>query len=108
MTSILHEYGWFFLLIIVIVGYMVYIYKRFGEKVAIKEARELAYKLMLIAEKNFVNGDEKFAWVVRKFYNMIPEYTKSLFTEKEIESFVQNSYDEIKDILDDGKKNNSV
>ncbi|KXZ39855.1 hypothetical protein SAMN05661008_00924 [Alkalithermobacter thermoalcaliphilus JW-YL-7 = DSM 7308] len=108
MNNVLYNYSLYFLLIAVICGYMIYIYKKYEEKVAIKEARELAYKLMLTAEKLFVKGDEKFIWVVNKFYNMLPEYTKNLFTEEDVENFIQKSFDEIKDILDDGMKNNSI
>jgi hypothetical protein len=76
----------------------------FREKADAKEAKEIAYKLMLYAEKNLGSGEEKFAWVVNRFYEILPDSVRKLLKEEYIEDFLQNSYDELKNILNDGNK----
>ncbi|WP_099189135.1 hypothetical protein [Tepidibacter mesophilus] len=92
-------YVWIMFILLISSGYIYYIYKIFGEKIAIKEAKEIAYRLMLYAEKNFENDDEKFQWVVQKFYETIPSSIKKLITQDMIEDFLQKTYDEMKESL---------
>ncbi len=101
------SYGLIFLVIFVTGGYLFYVYKQLGEKAAIVQAKELAYKLMLFAEKRLELGEEKFDWVVKRFYDLLPDTAKILFREEDIELFLQKTYDELKDILE-GEDKNSV
>ncbi|MEJ8553277.1 hypothetical protein [Tepidibacter sp. Z1-5] len=92
-------YVWIIFILSISAGYIYYIYKTFGEKIALKQAKEIAYRLMLYAEKNFETDDEKFQWVAQKFYETIPSSIKNLITQDMIEDFLQKTYDEMKKVL---------
>ncbi|MCT4509262.1 MAG: hypothetical protein N4A48_11020 [Tepidibacter sp.] len=92
-------YVWIIFILLINAGYIYYIYKTFGEKIALKQAKEIAYKLMLYAEKNFETNEEKFQWVAKKFYETIPSSIKQIITQDMIEDFLQKTYDEMKEVL---------
>ncbi len=92
-------YVWIIFILLINCGYIYYIYKTSGEKIALKQAKEIAYKLMLYAEKNFESDSEKFQWVAQKFYETIPSSIKNLITQDMIEDFLQKTYDEMKEVL---------
>ncbi|QOR35681.1 hypothetical protein IMX26_02290 [Clostridium sp. 'deep sea'] len=58
------------------------------------ELRELAYKLMLLAEKDFESGSgkEKFEWVINKIYEHLPKVTNLFVSREELEQYVQQLY----------------
>lgn len=92
-------YAWIIFILLINAGYIYYIYKIFGEKIALKQAKEIAYRLMLYAEKNFETDDEKFQWVAQKFYKTIPSSIKTILPQDMIEDFLQKTYDEMKKVL---------
>lgn len=72
--------------------------------------RELAYKLMLSAERLYEEnqGREKFEAVFKKVYNLIPAWLKYFIPEVTIKVKLQKWYEHAKDSLDDGYINNSI
>ena len=97
-------------LFICLIVYCVFIYLNNGKKALYIQLRELAYKLMLLAEKEFEsdNGKQKFEWVINKIYEFLPEVIKLFVTREELEHYVQQLYFHAKDLLDDGESNGSV
>lgn len=67
--------------------------------------RRNAYKLFLYAEHNVITG-RKMDYVVNEIYNMLPAIFRIL-PQSFYRSLLQKMFDEIKDLLDDGKINKS-
>ena len=119
LKEILVNYWWIILVVLGFVVYEVIKYKKIskiqGEDIAkeelIKDIRETVYKLMFLAEDKWGNGKEgsfKFAWVVESLYKLFPDSLKEVLGEDKVEETVQEWYIKAKDLLDDGKINNSV
>lgn len=66
--------------------------------------RKIAYKLFLYAENNLT--EEKMEYCVEKIYTYLPLPLKIL-PASFYRFLLQLAFDEIKDLLDDGKINNS-
>lgn len=75
-----------------------------------EKIRQLAYKLMLLAERSFRNqdGEVKFDFVVRIVYRSIPSWMRIFIKEEDICGLIQKWYDLAKDFLDDGEINQST
>ncbi|WP_432400896.1 hypothetical protein [Wukongibacter sp. M2B1] len=107
MSNVLYEYGWIMILVVGAVGYFYWVYKKQGKKNMLIEMREKAYALMLLAEKRFDTGEEKFDWVAEKLYIAIPNSAKIIFSQEDIEDLIQEIYENLGDFLDDGQLNKS-
>lgn len=68
--------------------------------------RKIAYKLFIYAEDNIVSG-EKMDYVVTQIYDLLPTLLRIL-PESFYKKLLQSIFDEIHDMLDDGKRNKSV
>ena len=69
------------------------------------------YKLFVEAEKTFLasgQGQQKFDYVIRLARSMLPKPVQVFVSEKMLKEVVQLWFDGVKDLLDDGKLNNSV
>ena len=69
------------------------------------------YKLFVEAEKTFIasgQGQQKFDYVIRLARSMLPKPVQVFVSEKMLKEIVQLWFDGVKDLLDDGKLNNSV
>lgn len=69
------------------------------------------YKLFVEAEKTFIasgQGQQKFDYVIRLARSMLPKPVQVFVSEKMLKEVVQLWFDGVKDLLDDGKLNNSV
>lgn len=69
------------------------------------------YKLFIEAEKTFKaseQGQQKFDYVIHMARGMLPKPIKVFVSEKMLKDIVQLWFDGVKDLLDDGKLNNSV
>ncbi len=74
------------------------------------EIRKDVYKLFLKAEHEFEEsgqGNQKMKWVIGKARLLLPEWLQIIVTEEVFEKLIQIWFDGIKDLLDDGKANNS-
>jgi len=67
--------------------------------------RNKAYKLFLEAEHEITKG-KKMDYVVEQLYNMLPIPFR-IIPQSVYKRWLQKLFDEIKDLLDDGKFNNS-
>lgn len=75
-----------------------------------KNIRQRAYKLFLYAEHNFVSGagESKLEYVVNNVYQYLPSIIRLFVSENMLKRVIQKMFDEIKDLLDDGKRNKSI
>lgn len=67
--------------------------------------RKMAYRLFTYAEDNIVSG-EKMDYVVSQIYDLLPIPLRIL-PESFYKNLLQKLFDEIHDMLDDGKRNKS-
>lgn len=102
----LFEYGWIIMGVVGVLGYFFYVYKKFGKEKAFLFAREVAYKLMLAAQKKFGqdSGKEKMDWVVDRFYILLPRTAQVAFSKVEILEFLQDTYNGFKDFIKEGQE----
>lgn len=74
------------------------------------DIRADVYKLFLRAEHNFEeshSGKQKMKWVIGRARGLLPVWVQMIVTEEMFEGIVQFWFDGIKDLLDDGKVNNT-
>ena len=72
--------------------------------------REDVYQLILKAEHIYNEsgtGKQKFEWVIQQARGLLPKWLQVLVPESALRNLVQKWFDGIKDLLDDGKVNNS-
>ena len=68
------------------------------------------YQLILKAEHMYNEsgtGKQKFEWVIQQARGLLPKWLQVFVTEKAMKEFVQKWLVGVKDLLDDGKVNNS-
>ncbi len=68
------------------------------------------YQLILVAEhmyKESGTGKQKFEWVIQQARGLLPKWLQVFVTEKAMKEIVQKWFVGVKDLLDDGKVNNS-
>lgn len=72
--------------------------------------REDVYQLILKAEHMYNEsgtGKQKFEWVIQQARGLLPKWLQVLVPESALRNLVQKWFNGIKDLLDDGKVNNS-
>lgn len=72
------------------------------------EIRQDVYRLFLEAEHIFEDshsGKQKMEWVIGKARSLLPAWAQIIITEEMFEKMLQFWFDQIKDLLDDGKPN---
>lgn len=72
--------------------------------------REDVYKLILKAEhmyKESGSGKQKMKWVLSQARGLIPGWLQPFITEDMLEAVLEKWFRGVKDLLDDGKINNS-
>jgi hypothetical protein len=72
-----------------------------------KKVREKAYKWFLKAEHYYIDGEDKMNYVIENIYPYLPISIRLFISENTFKNIVQTMFDEIKDLLDDGKFNKS-
>lgn len=107
MVEFLQNYWWIILIILGVITYFIWFYRKHGKEATLEEFRESVYKLMLAAEKQLEGNEEKFNWVVQRLHALLPISLKVLFTSEDLVFWVQKLYDEFKDFMDDGELNDS-
>ena len=78
---------------------------------SIEKIRSDVYQLFLKAEHLMVesgSGPARLEWVVDKAYVLLPTPIQFIVTREMLKIILKNWFDEIKDLLDDGKNNDSV
>lgn len=74
------------------------------------EIRKDVYDLFLKAEHKYKEsgqGQQKMKWVIGRARLLLPTWLQVIMTEDMFEQLIQIWFDGIKDLLDDGKMNNS-
>ena len=68
------------------------------------------YQLILRAEHMYNEsgtGKQKFEWVIQRARSLLPKWLQIFVTEETLRKIVQKWFIGVKDLLDDGKWNNS-
>lgn len=76
----------------------------------IEQIRGDVYQLVLKAEhtyKESSSGKQKMKWVVSQARKLLPGWMQVIVTDEVLQKIIQVWFDEIKDLLDDGKVNGS-
>lgn len=95
--------------IAIAISVFVIIYAYFKDK-KLEEVRVDVYRLFLKAEhmvKESKAGKQKMKWVLSRARLLLPKWLQLLISEDTFERIIQLWFDEIKDLLDDGKLNHS-
>ena len=76
----------------------------------LEEIRADVYQLFLKVEHEFESGQgkQKLEHVVSLARSMLPKWAQAIFTYDLLYMIIDEWFDEIKDLLDDGKSNNSI
>ena len=91
--------------VLVILAATVVIVFQYLKQKGLDGIRADVYQLILKAEHMYREsgtGKQKFEWVIQ-----LPKWLQVFVTEKALKEIVQNWFDGIKDLLDDGKINQS-
>ena len=78
---------------------------------SLDDLRKDAYKLFLEIENNplyYKKGEAKMLWVLKRIRNYLPLWAQAFITDAFLEKTVRQWFKEIKDLLDDGKRNKSA
>lgn len=93
--------------VVVSIIYMGYSY--FKDK-TLEQIRGDVYQLVLKAEHIYQEsstGKQKMKWVVSQARKLLPGWLQAIITDEVLQKIIQVWFDEIKDLLDDGKVNGS-
>ena len=74
------------------------------------EIRGDVYQLVLNAEHTYrlsSSGKQKMKWVVSQARKLLPGWMQLIISEEMLQKIIQVWFDEVKDLLDDGKMNGS-
>lgn len=92
---------------VILVGTGLYVYLR---NRSMEEIRADVYHLFLVAEHTFTesgSGKQKMEWVISKARGLLPGWLQTFVTDEVILRY-SGLVTAVKDLLDDGKYNNSV
>lgn len=91
--------------IIIIILVLIYILFKINKDIRIK-----AYEYFLKAEHEFMSGqgEEKMNYVIENIYFYLPNFVRLFISQDSLKEIVQKMFNEIKDLLDDGKRNSST
>ena len=77
---------------------------------SLEDIRADVYQLILEAEHIYEesgSGKQKMKWVVSQARKLLPQWAQALISEDTLMNIIQIWFDGVKDLLDDGKMNNS-
>lgn len=95
--------------IVIAISMLALIYAYFKDK-GLEEIRVDVYRLFLRAEhmvKESKAGKQKMKWVLSQARLLLPKWMQLIISEDIFEQIIQLWFDQIKDLLDDGKLNHS-
>ena len=95
------------ILIVISVIWMGYTYLK---NRTLDEIRGDVYQLVLKAEHTYrlsSSGKQKMKWVVSQARKLLPGWMQLIISEEMLQKIIQVWFDEVKDLLDDGKMNGS-
>ena len=94
--------------IVILVGLAIYMYLK---NTSLEQIRYDVYQLFLKAEHEFTetkSGKQKLEWVVQKARSLLPSWARLIISEEMLYIVIDEWFDAVKDLLDDGKINKSV
>lgn len=97
------------IVILIVVSFLLIVYSYLKNK-KLEEIRGDVYHLFLRAEhviKESKAGKLKMKWVISKARLLLPQWLQLLISDTAFEKIVQLWFEQIKDLLDDGKLNQS-
>lgn len=77
---------------------------------SLEDIRADVYQLILKAEHIYEesgSGKQKMKWVVSQARKLLPQWAQALISEDTLMNIIQIWFDGVKDLLDDGKMNDS-
>lgn len=95
---------------IVVAASTIYMWYSYLRDHTIEQIRGDAYQLILKAEHMYQEssaGKQKMKWVVNQARKLLPGWLQVIVTDEVLQKIIQVWFDEIKDLLDDGKANGS-
>jgi hypothetical protein len=104
------QYG-FWALLLVVAGTFVFIVFKATEGKSMDELRLMCYRLILEAEHAYKEGKMgplKMNYVIDRLYQEMPDFLRTLVSREALGHLCQMWFDEVKDLLDDGKANGSI
>lgn len=101
------------LIIVIVLGILgtgigIYIYMK--DK-TLEQIRLQVYDLFLVAESTYIaskSGKQKMKYVISKARLLLPKWLQFFITDELLEILIQEWFDAVKDLLDDGKYNKST
>ena len=75
------------------------------------QIRADVYQLFLRAEhryKESAQGQQKMKWVIQQARGLLPEWAKAIISEEFLALVLQEWFNGVKDLLDDGKMNETA
>ena len=96
--------------ILIIATIFIYAAVKLIQSVGMEKVRATVYKAFIYAENNFKQGDNdaKFEYVVNIAKSAIPSPFNLFITETLLRDVIQLWFDLCKDLLDDGRMNQSI
>ena len=93
--------------LVVVIG--LFLFVKSMQAIGMEKVRKFVYQLFVEAENAFQHGDntQKFEYVVNLAKSAVPTPFNLFITEKSIRKVIQLWFDLCKDLLDDGRINQS-
>ncbi len=95
---------------VVVVVSVIYMGYSYLKDKTLEQIRGDVYQLVLKAEHMYQEsstGKQKMKWVVSQARKLLPGWLQAIITDEVLQKVIQVWFDEIKDLLDDGKVNGS-
>ncbi len=103
MSKFLFNYGWIILLLLIFAVRMIYIYRRDGKEMFLKWLKVEAYKMMLVAEKEWERdkgfGRTKFNFVLNRLYPLLPRSLIYFVSKDDLAIILEKWYNDAKQYL---------
>lgn len=98
------------IILIAIIITTIYIIYQYAKLKGLDGIRVQVYQYMIIAEHNYLSGEgrQKLKYVVSKARQLLPDWMRFFITDDALMHLVDMWFGEIKDLLDDGKINEST
>ncbi|MBE5956353.1 MAG: hypothetical protein E7253_07865 [Lachnospiraceae bacterium] len=93
------------LVVTLVIGY------QYLKQKGLEGIRNDVYQLIRVAEHKYngsAEGKRKLKWVVSQARLLLPKWLQLILTETALEKIIDKWFKGVKDLLDDGKVNNSV
>lgn len=100
----------FFILAAVLIIITLFMTVQYARMKGLDGMRKDVYQLILQAEHKYREsgqGQQKLMWVVRQARGLMPAWIRTFVSEKVLMNMIEKWFQGIKDLLDDGKVNDS-